>query len=221
MNGKVYLYKGGTSGAANAGNEPYSEFYAAHIASAMGLSHVPYGLSHWKVGLCSTCELFTNKNTSYVQIYDFVKKKPIKEVGEFLQGLGEGFYTDFVDMLVFDALICNEDRHYGNFGLLVDNATNTPISFTPLFDHGLSLFNYAMDDNLQDLNAYALTRLSSYYLPFLDVAKSVITDTQKAKLRKLARFTFNKHSRYNLSAKRLKVIEKFLQHRKEELIALV
>lgn len=28
----IYLYKGGTSGAANAGNEPYSEYYACQIA---------------------------------------------------------------------------------------------------------------------------------------------------------------------------------------------
>jgi hypothetical protein len=33
----IYLYKRGSSGAANAGNEPYSEFYACQIASAMGL----------------------------------------------------------------------------------------------------------------------------------------------------------------------------------------
>lgn len=32
INGKIYLYKGGTDGASNAGNEPYSEFYAAQVA---------------------------------------------------------------------------------------------------------------------------------------------------------------------------------------------
>ena len=35
IGGKVYLYKGGTEGAANTGNEPYSEFYAAQIAAAL------------------------------------------------------------------------------------------------------------------------------------------------------------------------------------------
>ncbi len=224
MNDKIYLYKGGTMGGANTGNEPYSEFYAAQVAHAMGLCHIPYGLSRWKGGLCSTCEIFTDINTSYVHIYDFVKKKPLEGIGVFLREClherGEALYTAFVDMLVFDALICNTDRHYGNFGLLVDNASNTPISFAPLFDHGLSLFNYAMDDNLQDFNAYALTRISSYDLPFLDVAKAVITDTQKEKLHKMRGFTFTRHSRYNLPAKRLKAIERFLQHRMGELLAL-
>lgn len=34
----IYLYKGGSSGAANTGNEPYSEYYACQIAHKMGLS---------------------------------------------------------------------------------------------------------------------------------------------------------------------------------------
>ena len=66
MGGKVYLYKGGTEGAANTGNEPYSEFYAAQIAAAMGVHAIPYGLSRWKGVLCSTCELFTSKEYAYL-----------------------------------------------------------------------------------------------------------------------------------------------------------
>lgn len=44
IEGKVYLYKGGTEGYANAGNEPYSEFYASQLAEALSLNHVKYGL---------------------------------------------------------------------------------------------------------------------------------------------------------------------------------
>ena len=29
------------------------------------------------------------------------------------------------DMLIFDAVICNEDRHFGNFGLLINNENST------------------------------------------------------------------------------------------------
>ena len=65
--GKVLLYKGGTSGLANTGKEPYSEFYAAQVAEAMGIPHVTYGLSKWKGQLCSTCELFTSKDVSFVR----------------------------------------------------------------------------------------------------------------------------------------------------------
>lgn len=44
----IYLYKGGTFGAANTGNEPYSEFYASQIAQTMGLHAVRYDLENWK-----------------------------------------------------------------------------------------------------------------------------------------------------------------------------
>ena len=42
-NGVVRLYKGGTEGASNAGNEPYSEYYAAQIAQLLGIKAIPYG----------------------------------------------------------------------------------------------------------------------------------------------------------------------------------
>ncbi len=43
--GVIRLYKGGTAGAANAGYEPYSEFYAAQIAEVLHINAIPYGLS--------------------------------------------------------------------------------------------------------------------------------------------------------------------------------
>lgn len=46
-------------------------------------------------------------------------------------------------MLVFDALIYNEDRHFGNFGVLRDNHSGNIIAPAPIFDNGLSLFCYA------------------------------------------------------------------------------
>ncbi len=210
---KITLYKGGTSGAANTGKEPYSEFYAAQIAKTMGLYHVNYGLSMWKKNLCSTCELFTSKEVSYVQIYDFIRPSSIYEVGEFLKSLGKQYYDDFTDMLIFDAVICNEDRHYGNFGLLVDAKTNKPIKFAPIFDNGISLFSSAMPDNFKNLDEYAKTRLSYYNISFLDIAKEYVDDKKKAKLRKLINFKFENHKTYKLKSIRLKAIEKFIANR--------
>ena len=220
LNKKIYLYKGGTTGAANAGKEPYSEFYAAQIAERMGLNHIPYGLAKWKDTLCSTCELFTNIDTSYVPIYKFVEKATVTEIAAFLKGLGDKYYDEFVDMLIFDALIFNTDRHGGNFGLLVDNKTNQPIALAPIFDNGLSLFNYAMDDELEDVEKYSKTRGSAFGVAHIEIAKEFITSRQKAQLRKMINFKFAKHTRYNLPAKRLKVIEEFLQRRVQELLSL-
>lgn len=217
---KITLFKGGTSGAANTGNEPYSEFYAAQIAQTMGINHINYGLSKWKRSLCCTCELFTSKEVSYVQIYDFVKSKSIYEVGQYLKTLGEAYYDSFTDMLIFDAIICNEDRHYGNFGLLVDSKTNKPISFAPVFDNGLSLFNYAMPNDFNNLEQYAKTRTSSYNIDFLDIAKEYMSEKKMPKLLKLVNFKFDRHTSYNLPAARLKAIEKFIQNRIQVLMSM-
>lgn len=219
LGGRILLYKGGTSGAANTGNEPYSEYYASQIADRMGLDHVKYGLAKWKGSVCSTCELFTDIDHSYVPIFRFVENYSLRTVSAYIQGLGSEYYDAYVDMLVFDALIYNEDRHFGNFGLIVDNKTNEPCAFAPLFDHGLSLFNYAMPDELEHLETYAKTRSSSYGVPFENIVREFITSRQKEQLRKMIDFKFEKHSNYNLPAKRLKAIEQQLQLRVSELLS--
>lgn len=54
-------------------------------------------------------------------------------------------------MLVFDALICNEVRHFVTFGILRDNKSGNAVSPAPIFDNVISLFCYSMKDDLSDL----------------------------------------------------------------------
>ena len=218
LNGVVYLYKGGTEGAANSGNEPYSEYYAAELAKAMGLNCVDYSLASWKKSVCSVCKIFTGKDISYVPIWKFGEFPTIVDVADYLKAMGENYYNDFVDMMIFDALIYNTDRHQGNFGLLVDSHTNKPISLAPVFDNGLGLFPYAMDDDLKNLSDYAKTRDSAFGVSFDEIVKEYITDRQKAQLRKVLDFKFSSDKNYHLPAKRVKAIEKFIRERASELI---
>lgn len=221
IGGKVYLYKGGTEGASNTGFEPYSEFYAAQIAAAMGVRATPYGLSRWKGVLCSTCELFTSKEHSYIPVGHLVTKGGMDAVKAYYESLGAEFMAALHEMLVFDAVICNVDRHFGNFGVMVDNRTNTVVSPAPLFDHGNSLFNFAgMDVWTSDaaLEDYIETLAPSVYDDFLGTAKSALTPELREKLRHLLTFRFKKHSRYNLPEKRLRMIEKQVQKRARVLL---
>ena len=216
IGGKVYLYKGGTEGASNTGFEPYSEFYAAQIAAAMGVRAIPYGLSRWKGVLCSTCELFTSKEYSYIPVGHLVTKGGMDAVKVYYESLGAEFMAVLDEMLVFDAVICNVDRHFGNFGVMVDNRTNTVVSPAPLFDHGNSLFNFAgMDVWTSDaaLEDYIETLTPSVYDDFLGTASAVLTPELREKLRHLLTFRFKKHSRYNLPEKRLRMIEQQVQKR--------
>lgn len=221
--GVIRLYKGGTSGFSNTGNEPYSEFYAAQIAELLGVDAIHYNLSRWKGQLCSTCELFTGKDRSFLPVGRIMTKGGMPAVREFYEKLGPEYVEALNDMLVLDALICNTDRHYGNFGFLIDSHTNQIASPAPLFDHGNSLFNFAGKDDLESeaaLAAYADTLEPCVYDDFLGTAKAVLTQKHREGLRRLLTFRFRKHSRYNLPDKRLRRIEKEVQKRARALLEL-
>lgn len=214
VNGTIRLYKGGTSGASNTGCEPYSEFYAAQIAEAMGINSVSYNLSKWKGELCSVCDLFTSKDYSYLPIGRMVTAGGMEAVREYYQSLGKEYIDALNAMLVFDAVIFNTDRHFGNFGFMVNNKTNKITASAPLFDHGNALFNYAGRDDLENfaaLEAYAATLMPCTYDDFTGTAKKALTPELREGLRHLLDFKFKKHPRYNLPDKRLKLLEQFVQ----------
>lgn len=219
-NDGIYLYKGGTEGAANAGNEPYSEYYACQIAKAMGLNAVSYELENWKGILASKCKLFTDIDTAFIPIGHIVKEGGIKACLDYYKALSDDAYEELCSMLVFDAVIYNEDRHFGNFGILRDNHTGEIIGPAPIFDNGLSLFNFAMPEDFNNLSEYARTRSTPYGVSFESVCQEVIGKKQALQLRKLLDFEFKRHPSINLPEERLQAIERHIKIRARELLSL-
>lgn len=221
VDGEIKLYKGGTSGASNTGNEPYCEYYAAQIAKELGISAIDYGLSKWEGELCSTCVLFTSKEYAFLPVGKVVTSGGMEAVTSYYEKMGAAYSKALADMLVLDAIICNTDRHFGNFGFLVDNRTNEIVAPAPLFDHGNSLFNFAGKDDLASdaaLTAYAQTLMPCLYDDFIGTAKAVLTPEHREGLRHLLNFRFKRHSLYNLPKERLDLLEKQVQKRAGELL---
>lgn len=221
IDGKIYLYKGGTMGASNTGNEPYSEFYAYQIGKILGVNAVPYSLSKWKNTLCSTCELFTSKDVSFVPVGRIVRSGGMQAVRAYYKKLGAEFEKALNDMFIFDALIFNTDRHYGNFGFLIDSHTNEIIAPAPLFDHGNSLFHFAGVDALKSKKSflkYAETQMPCVYDDYVAEAKRALTHEWRSAIRRLLDFKLPRHSRYNLSKERLNLIEYAVSQRAAELL---
>lgn len=221
IEGKIYLYKGGTMGAANTGNEPYSEFYAYQIGKILGVNAVPYSLSKWKNTLCSTCELFTSKDVSFVPVGRIVRSGGMQAVRAYYKKLGAEFEKALNDMFIFDALIFNTDRHYGNFGFLIDSHTNEIIAPAPLFDHGNSLFHFAGVDALKSKKSflkYAEAQMPCVYDDYVAEAKRALTHEWRSAIRRLLDFKLPRHSRYNLSKERLSLIEYAVSQRAAELL---
>lgn len=220
-NGEIFLYKGGSSGAANTGNEPYSEFYACQIAQAMGLNAVTYDLERWKGILASKCKLFTDIDTAFIPAGRLVRAGGLQACLDYYAELGEDFVEAMHSMLVFDAVIYNEDRHFGNFGVLRDNHSGALIAPAPIFDHGLSLFNYAMPSDISNLDEYAKTRFPAYGdISFESICSEVMGKTQAQQLRRLIGFKFERHPSINWSDERLSAVEKHMQKRVRQLLGL-
>ncbi len=222
VDGKVTLYKGGTMGASNTGYEPYSEYYAAQVAAAMGVTAIRYGLSKWKGVLCSTCELFTSMDVGYLPVGRLVTQGGMPAVRAYYENLGEPYVDALHEMLVFDAVICNVDRHFGNFGFLIDSRSNQITAPAPLFDHGNGLFNFAGTDCWKregELEEYIQTLMPCVYDDFLGTARDALTPKLRQGLRGLLDFKFKKHPRYNLPEKRLRMVEEQVRARARKLLA--
>ena len=125
-------------------------------------------------------------------------------------------------MLVFDAVIYNEDRHFGNFGVLRDNHSGALLGAAPIFDNGLSLFNFAMPKDFRELDSYAGTRGTAYGISFESVCQAVMEPLQREQLRRLIGFTFQRHPnpKLNLPEERLTAIERHVQKRVRQLMEL-
>lgn len=219
----IYLYKGGTQGASNTGREPYCEAYASQIAAAMGLNAVHYDLENWKGITASKCRLFTNIDTAFIPIGRIVKTGGIQACLDYYDALGREFGEQLRSMLVFDALIYNEDRHFGNFGLLRDNHTGQITAPAPIFDNGLSLMAFAGKDDLDcfsHFEAYAKLRANPYQVSYEDICRAVIGPIQKAQLRRMIGFQFHRYPGGTMAKNHLDYLEKLLEQRVQALLSI-
>lgn len=229
VDGNVMLYKAGSTGAANTGNEPYAEFYSHLVALAMSIESTEYQLSTWKNHLCSTCKLFTDEATAFIPYGRLLNAKnpsrltrgSIQPVLNYAESLGHQYYDALADMLVFDAIVCNTDRHLGNFGVLIDSKNNVVLKPAPLFDHGMALFPFAMKDDLHSIDKYIASLRPALYEDFMSCAAEVATSRHRPMLQRLCDYSFQKNKRYNWDDARLKIMARTIQERSQTLLKMI
>jgi hypothetical protein len=228
IDGETYLYKGGTMGYANAGHEPYNEYYACQIATALGYDNTYYDLEYWKDEMCSVCELWTNIDLSYIAVGRLVKHGGLDAVLKFykeldkqnnLIGSPNSFEKSLINLLILDAIIINEDRHYGNFGVLIDSRKNSIIKPAPIFDNGLSLLWNGLDSDVENWKEYKNERYPKAYNDFVGTAKQYAKKEDLENVKKLLGFKFKRHPKYNLDENRLIHLEELVQSQVQELIS--
>lgn len=95
----------------------------------------------------SVCDNFVTQSSELISASRLMQIRP-KENSEnsylhfvnICKELGIDIVPMLDRMIVFDYIIANEDRHFGNFGLLRDPDTLEWLGAAPLFDNGTSLW---------------------------------------------------------------------------------
>lgn len=217
IGGKRVLYKGSSDGYLP--GEATSEYIASLIAGDCRLNAVGYGLDTWEGELCSTCEDFASKEVSYVPFAVATGETGLGGALLWCAEMGNDCFEDLCDMLVFDALICNTDRHFTNFGILRDNFTGTPVGLAPIFDNGRGLFpNIADDDAEQFVLESALRAPAFGGAGFGELAGRIIGARQKGFLERVSERGIIGNAR--ASRRRVAALDGYVRGKAEELLGL-
>lgn len=205
-NGIIKLLKRGSSGARNAGLEPYSEFYTSQIARELNLNHVDYGLRKHADKVCSVCDAFTSESVGYLPF--FAVGYQINTIMSIIEVYKRyGLKKEITDMFIFDAVIFNEDRHKGNFGFVIDNDTNAILGMAPLFDHNVAMLCYAEQEDFDRIDEYLEGKGPRIGNDFVEVARALLYPEMRKKLQSLKGFVFERHPKINLPEERLVILE--------------
>ena len=134
---------------------------------------------------------------------------------------------EFADMIMFDALTFNSDRHYGNFGLMRNAHTGEFVSFAPIFDNGDSMLAKASPDAFENSDNFEKyinspeVNISYYGVNYDKLVETYCGKNQISKLRKLLTFDLQPHTHYNLPQKRLDSLNKMIRERASYLINII
>ena len=147
IDGKRYLIKAGSEPFLQ---EPLNEVFATKLHERLGYkNYVPYTL-HLENGLpYSICENFITTKTELVNavsINKSMKKRSQNSAySHFIQAcerLGIPNMIEFINyQIVFDYVMANTDRHFGNFGAVRNVETLEWEGPAPVFDSGTSLWH--------------------------------------------------------------------------------
>jgi len=204
----IFLYKKGSD---RFGLEPLSEYLASQLATFLEIHAVRYDLSFEKGELISKCMLFTDEKIGLCKIRELMPRGEhrLEEVYRIFRE--NGAEAGFREMCVYDALILNTDRHLGNFGFLQENERQAIIGMAPLYDHNRSLL-YDMDnDQLREPEWCLSTCRPRLANDFITVAREMLDDTLRKKLKRLEDFSSQNHPQIFIEEERLALLSEIVK----------
>ncbi|MBR5646574.1 MAG: hypothetical protein IKX23_08060 [Treponema sp.] len=182
----IHLIKTGSDGARNAGLEPYGEVLASQVFEKI-CNSVKYTLRKYDGRVVSDCKMFTSQEFGYRPISLFYKDK--LTLPKLLEIYKEFNCEDaFRRMIVADCITLNCDRHFGNFGFLINNQTFERTELNPCFDFNMAFVPFAeegfdfgktSDGTKLDFDEYLLSRGPVIGSDYVAPARAILTSEIK------------------------------------------
>lgn len=192
--GSFYLYKDGDIRDVNA------ELLASKIADCFDIEHVQYFEGSYNNNKVSMCKIFTSLEYSIV---------PIEHLEVYCANNDITIY-DLVNkydsysyhmMNIIDYLIGNTDRHWGNWGFIVDNNTNKLIKLFPLMDFNKAFNSY---NTVEGVKCQTTDKTMSQ----MDAAISAVEHIGLNQVSNVGKDLFDNKEQYLMFEKRLNVLKK-------------
>lgn len=218
VDGEIYLYKRNSKFANKNLYDVYSEYFASQVAKFLNLPAVDYKITKYGKHYISDCKLFTNKDFSFIPFSKIIDPNingnNLKLCSQIAFYYGKEL---FEDLMVFDALICNGDRHLNNFGMMLDNNSGILTKPAPIFDFNNSLiFDYPIYlksiAKTAFLNDYE-NRKTRFFESFNQQLKIFIRKRHLDWIKQLKKFKFKQPNKIKMDMKYLKFINKFFKKR--------
>jgi len=167
--------------------------------------------------LISKCGLFTGESVGLAKAsLVFQDEQTIPYLLQYFETISSG--EQFRRMYVFDAVVFNHDRHYGNFGVLYDTENLEVLRIAPAFDHNRCLFPELEDGQLSKPAWYLGKCRPMLGRDFVLTAKNLLTDEIRADLEKLRNFSFSQHHKITATQERLDALGKIVRTQAEKIL---
>lgn len=217
VNGSKYLVKSGRGDGRSKTSilEPVTECICYELAKLMGIDCAEYTLEDDNNGgLFSASKWFYDETKE--KFYSANKLMKILDISRenLYSKLVNNIKKDINNMIVYDYIVNNTDRHLKNFGFL---KKGNEIRFSPIYDNGLALGSHLDDDELESEDIEDLL-FDCDYAKCFDTSNRRqlnLVDYYELNINIDYEFVVNKYSKY-LSPKRIEFILELLKQRIEE-----
>ncbi len=150
---------------ARSGLEPYAECFASRLKLVYA-DTVQYDVEKVGISPRTVCDCFTDENCSYIPFILWSDKYLIEDISELYDSVESR--RKFFDMLLLDAVCVNIDRHFRNFGVLLNPDDYSVYGMSPIFDMNYAYGSYSLFETGRPIDEYIESKNSRRFGDFIE-----------------------------------------------------